>query len=104
MAGGMCGRGACMARRACVARGGVHGKGGMWGKGACVAGEMATAADGTHSTGMHSCLNLFPLEAVQESQFANCLFFNKTRLGERTKVSSNIVLCVVFKCNQGFID
>ena len=25
-------------------------------KGACVAGEMATAADGTHPTGMHSCV------------------------------------------------
>ena len=24
-------------------------------KGGCVAGEMATAADGTHPTGMHSC-------------------------------------------------
>ena len=28
--------------------GGVHGRGG-------VAGEMATAADGTHPTGMHTC-------------------------------------------------
>ena len=35
-------------RRACVA-GGVHGGG------TCVAGETATAADGTHPTGMHSC-------------------------------------------------
>ena len=40
---------------------GVHGwqgacmAGGMRGKGACVAGETATAADGTHPTGMHSC-------------------------------------------------
>ena len=25
------------------------------GGGACVAGETATAADGTHPTGMHSC-------------------------------------------------
>ena len=25
------------------------------GGGACVAGETATAADGTHSIGMHSC-------------------------------------------------
>ena len=38
MAGGMCGRGVCV----------VGGK-------ACAAGEMATAADGTHPTGMHSC-------------------------------------------------
>ena len=36
----------------------MHGQGGMCGgggKGACMAGEMATAADGTHPTGMHSC-------------------------------------------------
>ena len=30
--------------------GGMHGGGHE-----CVAGEMATAADGTHPTGMHSC-------------------------------------------------
>ena len=36
---GVCGGGHCMA-----------------GGGACMAGETATAADGTHSTGMHSCL------------------------------------------------
>ena len=41
--------------------GNVHGKGGMHGKGgACVVkgktGETATAAVGTHPTGMHSCL------------------------------------------------
>ena len=42
--GGMCGRGVCMAG------------GGMCGwEGACVAGETATAADGTHPTGMFSC-------------------------------------------------
>ena len=41
MAGGMCGRGSMA--------GGVHGRG------MCMAGEMATAADGTHPTGMHSC-------------------------------------------------
>ena len=45
MAGGEAVRGkvACMA-------------GGGWGgKGACITGEMATAVDGTHPTGMHSC-------------------------------------------------
>ena len=31
-------------------------RGGMHGRGTCVAGEMATAADGTHPTGMHSCV------------------------------------------------
>ena len=35
---GICGRGVCMT-------------------GVCVAREMATAAGGTHPTGMHSCLN-----------------------------------------------
>ena len=33
-----------------------QGGGCAWQGGACVAGEMATAADGTHPTGMHSCL------------------------------------------------
>ena len=45
---GMHGRGACMCRRGtCVAGG--H----AWG--ACLAGKTATSADGTYSTGMHSC-------------------------------------------------
>ena len=36
---------------------GVHHTGAcMAGEGACIAGETATAADGTHPTGMHSCL------------------------------------------------
>ena len=36
--------------------GAMHGRGGgMRGRGVCMAGEMATAANGTHSTGMHSC-------------------------------------------------
>ena len=39
-------------------RRGMHGKGVCGGGGACVAGETATAADGTHLTGMHSsCKN-----------------------------------------------
>ena len=39
----------------CVWRGGCMG-GVMCGRGhACVAGETATAADGTYPTGMHSC-------------------------------------------------
>ena len=50
MAGGHAWQGACLARGACTA-GDVCGRGG-----ACVAGETATAADGTHPTGMHSCL------------------------------------------------
>ena len=34
--------------------------GGHTWRGACVAGETATAADGTHPTGMHSCWGFFP--------------------------------------------
>ena len=58
--GGVHGWGACM--------GGVHGGGhawwggGMCGRGACMAGETATAAEGTHPTGLHSCLSLLPLQ------------------------------------------
>ena len=51
MTGGMCGWGAC------VTWGGMCGGGHVWLRGeACVAGEIATAAGGTHPTGMHSCL------------------------------------------------
>ena len=48
-------KGAGMAGEVCMAGGHVW----QWwgeGAGACVAGEMATAAGGTHPTGMHSCL------------------------------------------------
>ena len=41
-------QGACMA-------GSHECQGGVHGRGACMAGEMATAVDGTHPTGMHSC-------------------------------------------------
>ena len=47
VAGGVSGRGMCVAGGNCD-RGGMHGRGGV-----CVAGEMAIAADGTHPTGMH---------------------------------------------------
>ena len=57
VAGGMCGRGHAW-QGACVA-------GGMHGRGACVAGETTTAADGTHPTGMHSCLYLFQKRSSQ---------------------------------------
>ena len=53
----------------------MHGRGGdmcgrgwecVWQRGACIAGEMATAADGTHPTGMYSCFIGFlpPANAV----------------------------------------
>ena len=63
MAGGMHGRGVAWQEGACVAgahawQGGMCGRGCAWwgGGGSCVAGETATAVDGTHPTGMLSCL------------------------------------------------
>ena len=63
--GGVCG-GVCAWCRACMAGGHVwqgacmvEGGGLVWHEGACMAGEMATAADGTYPTEMHSCLKLF---------------------------------------------
>ena len=52
--GGVCGRGPCMVE-VCMARGHAL-QGGVHGRGACMAGDTATAADGTHPTGMHSYL------------------------------------------------
>ena len=80
VAGCVCGSEACMAegvygRGACMAHG-VHGGGGhvwwvvcvaaghAWQGGSCVSGETATAADGTHPTGMYSCL-FFVLKYIE---------------------------------------
>ena len=52
----MCGGGACMAE-AMFGRGHAW-QGHVW-QGVCMAGEMVTAADSTHPTGMHSCSSLF---------------------------------------------
>ena len=49
--GGVHDSGVCMS-------GGVHVRGCVW-QGGCMAGETATAADGTHPTGMHSCFIIF---------------------------------------------
>ena len=65
MAGGRAwqGWGACMA--GCVYgmghawQGGVRGKGGCAWQGGCMAGETATAADGMHTTGIHSCFIVY---------------------------------------------
>ena len=55
--GSVHGRGTCMVEGVCMARAGdVHGRGVYMAWGACVAGEMATAVDGVHPTGMHSCI------------------------------------------------
>ena len=47
-------QGGCVWQGACMG-GGVRGGGGMCGNGVCMARGVATAADGTHPTGMHSC-------------------------------------------------
>ena len=72
-------QGACMAVGMCDRRG-VHGKGQAW-RGACMAREMATAADGTHSTGMHSCPKKFSsmcllcsLEVCSPNRIKNSIF------------------------------
>ena len=49
--------GACMAGS--VHGGGVHSRGLVWLGGCCVTGETTTAVDGTHPTGMHSCLIVY---------------------------------------------
>ena len=77
--GDMCGRGHAWEGKlwwGYAWQGGMHGRGhewhgyawqglcmagGMHGRGACMPGEMATAADGRHPTGMHSCLTLYSL-------------------------------------------
>ena len=51
--------GKVMFSRACIIPPAMHGGGCMCG-GACMAGNMATAADSTHPTGMHSCSPLCP--------------------------------------------
>ena len=104
----------------CMAEGhawqrGMHGKEGMCGKGVCRAGGMCGKEgmrgrrDG-HCSGRYAfywnafLFKCIPIRSCTEKPMLSVLFFKKTRLSERTKVSSNIVLCVVFKCNQGFID
>ena len=56
--------GVCVAWGACIAWGHVAGKHAWYGRCAWVTGETATAAAGTHSTGMHSCC-LFHLQHFQ---------------------------------------
>ena len=91
----MCGRmgaclaggGACMARRVCVVGACKAGGGACMARGACVArracvvGETATALDGTHLTGMHSC---FPIKIqntlLEQWTFQSAMASNKFRL------------------------
>ena len=53
---GVCGAGwhVWQGEGACMAEGHAWQGGHVW-QGACMTGEMTTAADGTHPTGMHSC-------------------------------------------------
>ena len=48
--------GVCVHDRGPAWRGGLNGRRGVRGRGVCMVGEMAIEADGTHPTGMHSCL------------------------------------------------
>ena len=64
--------GVCMVEgvrgRGCMEKGVYMAKGGdMCGRGVCMAGETATAADGTHPTGMHSCFYGFLISCDQMS-------------------------------------
>ena len=61
MAEGMHGRG-YMEKAVYMAKGGGH----VW-QGVYMAGETATAADGTHPTGMHSCFYGFLISCDQMS-------------------------------------
>ena len=65
--GGMCGGAVCVARGK-LWQGRMHDRQHAWqGRGlACVAGEMATATDGAHPTGMHPCLNSFSLNRTRK--------------------------------------
>ena len=60
----------------CMTGGGMHSRGYVWQRreacmagGACVAGEMATAADGMHPIGMLSCFASFLSFAHTQSTF-----------------------------------
>ena len=83
MARGVCGKGVYGRGHAwqgvCMwQEGGMHGNGGVHDRGnaqhgACVAGEMTTAVDGTHPTGMHFCY------FICEIDFCN-IFQQKSRV------------------------
>ena len=92
--GGMHGRGACLVvGGVCMAKGRQFMVGGMCGGGACVAGEMATAADGTHPTGMHSCLLLLRSLANHKPVCGNISFL----LFSFLKFCELIVITTYFK-------
>ena len=80
--GGHAWQGTCMARGMC-GRGGMHGKGHVCATHAPChtrppAPTCGQCADGTHPTGMHSCLC--------------CLFFNKVRNENQIQLSVNFLL------------
>ena len=57
----------------CMAVGMCGGGGGEEWQGVCMAGETATAADGTHPTGMHSCSQLFLRSLITKTKLS--IFF-----------------------------
>ena len=96
--GGMCGKRGVHGRGYVCWRS-MHSRGHVWWMGvACVAGEMATAAVGTHPTGMHSCFSfeiskdtIFPCETVSKHQ-TNFKFSLLKQLVNRTSICLQVPL------------
>ena len=77
----------------CAWQGGVYGRRGCaWQE----AGEMATAAEGTHPTGMHSCLNSLFIQKVQSNCFINYPYTLIKQLH-----ASRLAIChhIIYACN-----
>ena len=98
MAGGMHGRDGHVWQGACMTEGHAW-QGGVYGKWGCAwqeAGEMATAAEGTHPTGMHSCLNSLFIQKVQSICFINYPYTLIKQLH-----ASRLAIChhIIYACN-----
>ena len=48
--------------------------------GACVAGDRATAVDGTHPTGMYSCLQIYPTRSQVPKTIVSESFIRGTKV------------------------
>ena len=111
--GGLCGegvaylvKGGCVRWGMCVTKGGMHGKGGIHGRGCmwqrgyawlvCVAGETATAADGMHPTGMHSCLWIYTVSKTQKRYFAIC----SDTLDSAASINQYVLNVIRFECKE----
>ena len=109
--GGVCSQGGCLVPGGCLLRGGAW-SGGRVGIPACTEadtppGETATAADGTHPTGMHSCL-VFSM--IQRNYFNDDKFFMKKDselhtpfIGEITDISLNSHLGLAQYCPSNYM-